>query len=77
MKKYLDKTEMTNAKKKNQQCQISVENEKEFEHCVLCKKKLNIRRDTHMAFRAYYVEGCGQLCRECFISLYVDGGGQN
>ncbi len=71
MAEYLDKNEKKNAENEAKHT-VAAEDEAIFEHCVLCKKKTKIRRDTHIASRAYYVEGCGQLCRECFISLYVD-----
>lgn len=34
--------------------------------CVLCGKETPYDRKTHIDLRTYYVEGCGQLCRECW-----------
>lgn len=45
-------------------------NADEYEFCVLCGKRTNVRRNTHIDFRDYYVEGCGQLCRDCYYSVY-------
>lgn len=43
---------------------------KEDEECVICGKKTGVNRKTPVAYRKYYVECCGQLCRECFESLF-------
>jgi hypothetical protein len=67
---------MGNYLNKKPEYQVFDEDEKELERCVLCGKRINVRRDTYVDFRAYYVEGCGQLCRECFIFLYMDEGGE-
>lgn len=46
------------------------ESENEFELCVLCGKQTDVRRDTNIDFRTNYIEGCGQLCRECSALIY-------
>ena len=46
------------------------ENTDEYELCVVCGRKTNIRRDTHIDQRDCYVEGCGQICRDCYKSIY-------
>lgn len=38
----------------------------EVERCVLCKKDTPYLRSTHIDLRMYYVEGCGQLCEDCW-----------
>lgn len=50
---------------------IPADNEMTFESCVLCGKQTNVRRNTHIYSRAYYVEGCGQFCQQCFTSVYA------
>lgn len=37
--------------------------------CVCCGKDTGIPKETHLDFREFYVEGAGQLCRECGESL--------
>lgn len=44
--------------------------EKEMERCVLCGCLTDILRDCAISERQYYVEGAGQLCRECFSEVY-------
>lgn len=39
------------------------------EKCILCNKELDIRKDTHIHLRSYYVEGVGQLCLQCFLKI--------
>ena len=41
-----------------------------FENCVLCNKELNIRKDLDINQRLYYIEGAGQLCKDCYDSTY-------
>lgn len=43
---------------------------KEDEHCILCGCKTDINRKTPADKRQYYVDGCGQLCGECWNELY-------
>ena len=41
-----------------------------FECCVICGKPTEYRIDTPIGKRERYIEGAGQLCRECFRKLY-------
>lgn len=34
--------------------------------CVICNVETPYERDTHIDYRYGYVEGCGQLCKECY-----------
>jgi len=34
--------------------------------CVICGKETPYYKTTHIDFRSYYVDGCGQLCQECY-----------
>jgi len=47
-------------------CQLKVEIGDEYDHCVICNKKTPYLRSTHIDQRIGYVEGAGQLCRDCY-----------
>jgi hypothetical protein len=38
-----------------------------YEDCILCGKKTTTLKTTHIDFRTGYIEGAGQLCRECHM----------
>ena len=42
----------------------------EYEKCVLCNKDTYIVRNADVSHRPFYVEGAGQLCKECFELTY-------
>jgi len=42
----------------------------ENETCVVCQKELDIPVSTNIDMREHYVEGAGQLCKECYNSVY-------
>ncbi len=44
--------------------------EDEYETCVICKCKTNVKKDKPIKERYSYVEGTGQLCYECYKKLY-------
>jgi len=44
----------------------------EIEECVLCGKETEYYRNTPIDKRKHYVEGCGQLCEDCDISIYEE-----
>lgn len=37
-----------------------------FEHCIICNRVTQIRKDTPIDKRACYEIGAGQLCRQCY-----------
>ena len=39
----------------------------EMDKCVSCGKETPYSKYTHIDERYYYVEGAGQLCKECFL----------
>ena len=41
----------------------------EKEKCVLCGVEVDVNISTPIDLRNYYVEGCGQLCKECYESV--------
>lgn len=38
-----------------------------YETCVMCGEETTTLKTTHVDFRYGYVEGAGQLCRECYL----------
>ena len=46
--------------------------ESELESCVIpgCRKILNIKKNTPIDLRRFYVEGVGQLCEDCYNRIY-------
>lgn len=38
--------------------------------CVVCKKESHHDKDEHILVRIGYVEGTGQLCLDCYFSIY-------
>lgn len=44
----------------------------EKENCVSCGKETNEDKDKNIYYRDYYVEGSGQLCRECWVEIYFE-----
>ena len=48
----------------------------EVERCVICGKPTEYRIDTPIDKRECYVEGAGQLCRECYFEIYLKNGNE-
>jgi len=44
----------------------------ETENCVICNVDTNVPKTIDIQYRLFYVEGSGQLCRECWNSTYND-----
>ena len=40
------------------------------DNCVCCGKETPYDIDCHIDLRYYYIEGAGQLCRDCYERLY-------
>ena len=38
-----------------------------YENCVMCGEETTTLKTTHVDFRYGYVEGAGQLCRQCYM----------
>lgn len=38
--------------------------------CVRCGKETPYLKSTHIDQREYYIEGAGQLCKDCFNEVY-------
>ena len=39
-----------------------------YEDCIMCGKKTTTLKTAHVDFRYGYVDGAGQMCRECYLS---------
>jgi len=44
----------------------------EYEKCVSCGDTTEEKRETNINHRDHYVEGAGQLCKDCWVELYFD-----
>jgi hypothetical protein len=42
----------------------------EKDKCVMCGAETQYNKSTHIDNRDYYIEGVGQLCRECYFNIY-------
>lgn len=38
-----------------------------FEQCIMCGEETTVLKTTHIDFRYGYVEGAGQVCRDCYL----------
>jgi recombinational DNA repair protein (RecF pathway) len=39
------------------------------EKCIICDVDTKIEKSTHIDYRYFYVEGVGQLCKECWEKI--------
>ena len=44
-----------------------------YEDCILCGEKTTTLKTTHVDFRTGYIEGAGQLCRDCHTKGSAEG----
>jgi hypothetical protein len=42
----------------------------EMDKCVSCDKETTEPKHRHIDYRNYYVEGSGQLCKDCYDKIY-------
>jgi hypothetical protein len=49
-------------------CKSIKKNEKDI--CVICNIETQYNKDFNINTRDYYIEGCGQLCQECYKNIY-------
>jgi hypothetical protein len=47
--------------------QLEIPFEDIYEDCIMCGKKTTTLKTAHVDFRYGYVEGAGQMCRECYL----------
>lgn len=45
-----------------------------YERCACCHRRVDIPEDMDIEFRPFYIEGAGQLCYDCYHTLYAGGG---
>ena len=50
--------------------EMPIEIIREKDKCVCCGKETEYYKDTHIDFREHYIEGSGQLCKECHKRIY-------
>ena len=50
---------------------IEIINEEDYEKCIICSKLTEVRKDTDIEFRSFYIEGVGQLCEKCYYDIYI------
>ena len=41
------------------------------EKCIVCRAETPYNFNTPIAERKYYIEGSGQLCENCYYSIYI------
>jgi hypothetical protein len=46
----------------------------EYERCVICGKRTDVRKNIDIKDRPTYVAGAGQLCKDCYKRLYLKSG---
>ena len=51
--------------------EIKVDPVQERDCCVLCGKESEYLKTVPVGKRVGYIEGAGQLCRDCFQSVYL------
>ncbi len=52
---------------------IGIEEEiKPKDKCVICDCETQFDIDEHLDFRLGYIEGCGQLCLNCYDKVYYE-----
>ena len=44
-----------------------------YEDCILCGTKTTTLKTAHVDFRTGYIEGAGQLCRDCYMKGSSEG----
>ena len=44
----------------------------EMDKCVSCDKETIYPKHMNITYRYHYVEGAGQLCKECYEKIYYE-----
>ena len=42
----------------------------EMDKCVFCNKETEYPKSLNIDYRLHYIEGAGQLCKECYDKIY-------
>ena len=45
---------------------------KNMERCIICNANTNIPVTLDISERLYYIEGAGQMCRDCYDETYPE-----
>jgi len=56
-------------KKINDEKELDKENA--IEKCVVCGKETEYTYNISISERQFYIEGAGQLCKQCYYDLYI------
>ena len=46
----------------------------EYEKCVICHKLTEYKVNQDISERRYFIEGCGQLCEDCYLDIKLEEG---
>ena len=49
-----------------------MENNKEFEECVICKKPTTTPIDLPISKRTNFIVGVGEVCSKCMLEVYCN-----
>lgn len=49
---------------------MNTDQDPEMDNCIVCGKETEYSKTTPIDLRYYYVEGAGQLCKECYEKIY-------
>lgn len=49
-----------------------MENNREFEECVICKKPTTTPIDLPISKRTNYIVGVGEVCSKCMLEVYCN-----
>lgn len=69
--KHMDRNRLEQEKETREIEETSVSGA--FEICVSCGKQTDIPREMDISERSFYIEGAGQLCKDCYYQLYGPG----
>ena len=53
---------------------LFMEHKKEMDICVSCGKETKYPKMLNIDLREHYIEGAGQLCPKCFLTIYKELG---
>lgn len=54
----------------DRQINLEEKNNEQREQCVMCKSETEYFCNQPITERQYYIEGAGQLCRQCYYKIY-------
>lgn len=60
------------SRKRPSKCPELNKEESQYEKCVMCHCFTSVKYDTEIHRRQGYIDGCGQLCEDCYNKLYQE-----